>query len=426
LLDIILILKLLYNIGIRSYSLSVLTAGIFGNKKAVDWVEGRKNWKEYLQKFRDLNNASKTVWIHASSLGEFEQVKPLIEELKKQYSSNEISVLVTFFSPSGYNYAKDYTFAEGVMYLPIDTVANAKFFLDTLRPDIAIFVKYDFWFNFLKQLQIKKIPIIYFSSKFRSGQFYFKSGMQWQLEIMKKIDVIQTHDSQSYDLLKEKGFTNVSIGGDTRFDKVYQTKNNFLEIDLVHRFKKDKSLFILGSSWPPEEKIVSTVQKGVLDLGFKICVAPHDISPSHISSIQGQFPNHILFSEVNDDTKLDEYDVLIVDNIGKLKTLYNYSDVAFVGGGFSNKLHNILEPAVFSNVILFGDDHSKFPEAEELIDAGGAFEITSGSELITFFENIASKREELLALQETSFNFIENNTGATKKLLDAVLVNLKV
>lgn len=419
-------MKLLYNIGIRSYSLSVLTAGIFGNKKAVEWVEGRKNWQEYLGRFKNAVENRPIVWVHASSLGEFEQAKPFIEQFKSNESYKEFVILVTFFSPSGFNYAKDYEQADGVMYLPIDTKKNARYFIQTLRPEVAIFVKYDFWFNFLSELQESKIPTIYFSSKFRQGQFYFKKGMEWQLNIMKKIDVIQTHDQRSLELLKRNGFNNVELGGDTRFDKVWQNKDQFKEIDKIKQFKKGVTLLLLGSSWPPEEEITAVVQEQILNLGYKICIAPHNISSDHILQIQKQFPNHILFSEINSETDLSGHSVLIIDNIGILKNLYYYSDVAFVGGGFSNKLHNILEPAVFSNVVLFGDNHSKFPEAEELMQEEGAFEINSSAELLSFIENVVINEDELENLQDKALNYITSNRGATLKLFKVVDQYLRV
>lgn len=413
-------MKLLYNIGVRAYSLSVLTAGIFGNRKAVDWVEGRKNWMDYIKRFNDAIKGRPVLWIHASSLGEFEQVKPFIEEFKSREEYREFVVLVTFFSPSGFNYAKDYELADGMMYLPLDTKKNAHYFIQALKPKIAVFVKYDFWFNFLRQLQKSNIPTIYFSSKFRHGQFYFKKGMEWQLSIMKKIDVIQTQDKKSLELLIQKGFNNAEIGGDTRFDKVWQNKDRFSEIEQIKLFKQGCSLLALGSSWPPEESITAAVQDEILKIGYKICIAPHDISVDHIKQIQDQFPNHLLYSEITNETNFARHSILIIDNIGMLKSLYYYSDIAFVGGGFSNKLHNILEPAVFSNVILFGNDHNKFPEAEELMQREGAFEISSGAELLSFIENVLIEEDELPRLQEKSFGYIESNRGATEKLLSVV------
>ena len=411
-------MKVLYNIGIRAYSLSVLSAGLFGNKKAVDWVEGRKNWKKNVTDFRAKYPKDNLIWIHASSLGEYEQVKPFMEYFKTSHP--DYKIVLTFFSPSGYNYVNDNPYIDAKIYLPIDTTSNARYFLDTLKPHLALFVKYDFWFNFLKELQRLSIPTVYFSSKFRDGQFYFKKGMKWQLDIMKKINCIQTQDEKSCFLLKSKGFTNVKVGGDTRFDTVWTNKDNFNDISEIHQFKGSHSLFVLGSSWPEEEKLVATVKDEIIKLGFKLCIAPHDISINHVSVVKSLFPDAILFSEVKKGKNVSDKNILVIDNIGILKSIYFYSDIAFVGGGFKNSLHNILEPSVFSNVILFGSNHSKFPEADEIIKAEGAFEINDSAELLSFFETIATNQSELEVIQKNSFNYVKNNKGATDKLLKTV------
>lgn len=409
-------MKWLYNIGIRSYKLGVLTAGLLGSNKAIKWVEGRKNWLEKLQK----SECEHPIWIHASSLGEFEMAKPLIEKIKADPKLQKTKILVTFFSPSGYEISLNYPLADGIHYIPLDTRANAKLFLDLVQPQIAIFVKYDFWFNFLSELQARKIPTLYFSSNFRQGQFYFKKGVEWQKKIMQKIDSILCLNDESNQVLKKHGFSNTGICGDTRFDKVIQNAQRIVPVPLMNEFKKDNKLLIMGSSWPIEEKIVADfLAENALD-DLKVIIAPHDISEDHLKEIEALFDRGLVrFSKINKSNALTSK-ILLIDNIGMLSNLYQYGDIAFIGGGFTNSLHNVLEAAAMGNALIYGGNIKKYPEGIELAKEGGSFSINeSGFEkaLKDLIENPALLQQ----CQQKSKEFVYKHQGATDIVYNEVL-----
>lgn len=404
----------MYNISIRSYSLAVKLAGFFGNQKAKKWITGRKNWRT---KIADKigNSSSKIIWIHATSLGEFDQVKPLIEKIKEDSSYSEFKIVITFFSPSGYEYSKDYDLADHIFYLPSDTKKNAADFIQLIKPDIAIFVKYDFWFNYLTTLQDQNIPILYFSCNFRKNQIYFKKSSEWQLEILRKVNKILTLNASSQELLKKHNFNNTDFCGDTRFDKVVQNANRCKPLNLIEKFKEDKTLLILGSSWEKEESLLAVLldQFPNWNEQIKIVVAPHNIYEKHVKEIESKLNVQTLkYSDANDDN-INKSDLLIIDNIGMLSNLYQYGDISFIGGGFTNKLHNILEAATFGNVVLFGNNHAKFPEAKMLLDFGGGIELKDENGLVKEVKLLLDNPEKLATTKSKAKRFIRTNTGAT-------------
>jgi len=389
-------------------------AGFFGNNKAKKWSSGRKNWRETTKS--ELENTKKTIWIHATSLGEFEQVKPLIEKIKADSTFSEHKIVVTFFSPSGYEHSKNYELADFKFYLPIDTKANALDFIDLVNPTLVIFVKYDFWFNYLSLLQVRKVPHLFFGCNFRENQIYFKSGNKWQVEILQKINYLFTLNESSLNTLKNKGFSNMEICGDTRFDKVIQNANRCQPIDLVDKFKQDKKLLILGSSWEKEEDILTEhlLKNRGWNEQLKIIIAPHNIYSNHVSEIMAKLPTESLkFSEAHEGN-VQQFDILIIDNIGMLSNLYQYGNIAFIGGGFTNRLHNILEAATFSNALLYGDNHAKFPEGKQLINAKGGFAIKDANQFTKCLNGFLENTSLLETTQNNAKAFIENNKGATE------------
>ncbi len=407
-------MKFLYNIGIRAYGLGVMTAGLLGNSKAIKWVEGRRNWKDQLKQIK----WNQPVWIHASSLGEFEQAKPLIEKIKK---TTDEEIIVTFFSPSGYDYCKDYPHADGVFYIPLDTSRNAKSFLEIVNPKIAIFVKYDFWFNFLKVLQQQKTPILFFSSNFRPGQVYFKKTTQWQRNIMKKIDFIYCMNEESASILRKFIFENVGVCGDTRFDRVSQNASSCVPIPLIEKFKGSERLLILGSSWPIEEEILAKyLQKNIPD-DLKIIIAPHDISEDHLVEIESLFERGMVrFSKVN-ETQITNFKILLIDNIGMLANCYQYGDFAFVGGGFTNSLHNILEAASMGNVLLYGDVVSKYPEGQQLKDVGGSFLLKGETHFAEVMNQLLTDKALVSTMSDKAKLFVNEHQGATDKVFEKAM-----
>jgi 3-deoxy-D-manno-octulosonic-acid transferase len=418
-------LKAIYNIGIRSYSLGVKLAGVFGNSKAKKWATGRKDWRKTIK--TQLGNTENNIWIHATSLGEFEQVKPLIEKIKADNAFSEYKIVVTFFSPSGFEYSKNYDLADFTFYLPIDTKANAADFINLINPSIAIFVKYDFWFNYLELLQKKQIPHLFFGCNFRENQIYFKPGNKWQVEILQKINCLFTLNKQSFDVLKNNNFSNMRICGDTRFDKVIQNANRCQPISLIEQFKQNKILLILGSSWGKEEDILADYLSKNKDWNqhLKIIIAPHNIYGNHVSEITKKLSVKALkFSEANKNN-IEDFDILIIDNIGMLSNLYQYGNISFIGGGFTNRLHNILEAATFGNALIYGNNHAKFPEGKQLTEANGAFAINDASEFTKHLNMFLENSGLLENTQRNAKAFIENNKGATGIVFEEIKELLK-
>lgn len=402
---------LLYQISIALYFVAIKIAALL-NPKAKLWVDGRKNIFEELKK---INFSENVYWFHCASLGELEQAKPIIKKLKEKDSS--ISILITIFSPSGYEFAKKYKEADYVFYLPLDTPSNAKRFIELVNPEKVFFVKYEFWYNYLYQLNENKISTYLISGVFRKTQLFFK----WYGSIHKKMLSFFTHffvqNEKSKNLLNDLGYQNVTISGDTRLDRVYENSQNPKSPALIKAFIGDKKSIILGSSWSNEEKLLSDfILSSKKD--FKFIIAPHDIKKSRIKSIEKLFTktNFIKYSDANADN-ISDYSVLIIDNIGILANTYQFTDIAFVGGGFSGALHNILEPVSFGNVVLFGPKHQKFHEAEELINANGAYEIKDLDDLIAV-TNLLLTDDNLTDTQQINKDYISNGRGASDKIIN--------
>ncbi|CAG5077933.1 3-deoxy-D-manno-octulosonic acid transferase [Parvicella tangerina] len=409
-------LKPLYNIGIRAYKLGVLTAGLMGSSKAIKWIEGRKNW---LQKLKE-SKLKNVVWIHASSMGEFEMAKPLIELFRESPKFKNEKILVTFFSPSGYEMDKDYPLVDGVFYIPLDTKQNAQKFIHCVSPKLAIFVKYDFWFNFLETLQSRKIPTLFFSSNFREGQFYFKSGSKWQRQIMQKIDSILCINTSSENVLTKNGFSNAGICGDTRFDKVIQNAERCVPIPLIELFAKNCKILIAGSSWPIEEELIANYLSTFIRDDLKLIIAPHDIAENHLIEIEQKIERGLTrYSRLNKDN-ISTTKIILIDNIGMLSNLYQYGDIAFIGGGFTNALHNILEACAMGNALIYGGNIKKYPEGIELAQEGGSFSIKEED-----FDDALNKLLDDPALlsqcQKQCKEFVYKHQGATNIVFEKAM-----
>lgn len=408
-----------YYTGIRTYSWGVSLASFLGNEKAKKWINGRKNWKAELKTFRDKNRDKPLIWFHASSLGEFEQVKPLIEKVKQDKVYKNHIIFVSFFSPSGYEYSLDYKLADKIFYLPLDTQRNATYFIETLEPELAVFVKYDFWFNYLNTLQINQIPIIYFSCNFRPNQIYFKSYAQWQLSILEDINHIYTLNESSKKLLSKYNFRSVAVCGDTRYDKVIQNAERKSPIPIIETFKGTNPLMILGSSWQPEENIIAKyLSKN--DNELKIIIAPHDISEKHLLEIEKTITVPMLRYSKLTLENISKIKVILIDNIGLLSNTYQYADYAFIGGGFTNDLHNILEAAAFGNVVFYGNNFSKYPEGKELIDFGGSISVANFLEFEQKLNQLISDNQQLKIYKQKAKEFVYQHKGATDIVFNAI------
>lgn len=408
-------MSFLYDLGIRAYRLGVGIASI-SNPKAKAWIEGRR---DVFTKLREaLDGKEHVVWFHCASLGEYEQGKPVMELLKEKDPS--IFLLVTFFSPSGYEIRKDDPLIDHVCYMPLDTRSNATRFVGIARPKLAVFVKYEFWLNHINRLLTHRIPTYFISAIFRPDQHLFSWKGKQQLEALKKVDHIFLQEERSLHILKEHGFANCSIAGDTRFDRVFKTYRETESLDVIESFKGDSRLLIAGSSWPAEESIlIPYINSGVV---MKFIIAPHDIHEDHITAIMDQLTvPAIRYSEMNDAS---DHQVLVIDNIGLLARAYKYGDIAFIGGGFSGSLHNILEAATFGMPVLFGPKHDKFPEAAALVDQGGAFVVSNAEEWNKRMEFLLEDPMVLQLAGEMSRNFVLTNKGATETIVKALTSHL--
>ena len=414
----------LYNISIYIYAVLIYIASFF-NSKAKLWVDGRKNvFQKIKSQIPNQSFEIPIIWFHCASLGEFEQGRTLIEQIKIQ--NPKVKIILTFFSPSGYEIRKNYEGADHVFYLPIDTPNNAKQFVELIKPKAVFFIKYEFWFNYLLELKKHEIPTYLVSGIFRENHYFFKFYGAWFRKQLKCFTHFYLQSEQSKQMLKEIGYNNTSVPGDTRFDRVFEISKNVKSYPLIELFKEGKNIFIAGSTWPEDEKVLSTLnlpdgQAGFKTLNFKLIIAPHEIDESHIRSIENLFNTKCLRYSQATEKNVSTADILIIDNIGMLSSLYQYSSIAYIGGGFGKGIHNILEAATFGMPIIFGPNYQKFSEAIELIQLGGAFSISSKEELKKIFSSLNNSD----VIQNTSLiskKYIASHIGATAKILSSILL----
>jgi 3-deoxy-D-manno-octulosonic-acid transferase len=409
-------IQLLYNISIHVYSVLIHIASLF-NPKAKLWVDGRKNIFQNLKhKIQNQNSELSIIWFHCASLGEFEQGRPLIEKIKKE--KPEFKILLTFFSPSGYEVRKNYDGADFIFYLPIDTPSVTKEFIEIVKPTMAIFVKYEFWFNYLNELKKKAIPTYLICGIFRKEHYFFKSYGAWFRERLNCFTHFYLQDETSEQLLKSIGYANTTVAGDTRFDRVFEISKNVKQFDKVKQFVADKKVLVAGSTWNEDVKIISSFK--FHEAGFKLIIAPHEIDETTINSVIQQFDNSTIvkYSQANEQN-IKNADVLIIDNIGMLSSLYQYGTIAFVGGGFGKGIHNILEAATFGLPVIFGPNYQKFTEAKELIELGGAFVIGNTKELEKVI-SFLSDNDILNTSSSTAKNYVRDRIGATGKIFNSI------
>ena len=398
-------MQFIYQIGLRLYQFLVKLSALFGNEKAQAFVQGRKN-----QNYSTPNTQHSTpvYWFHCASLGEFEQGKPLMKAFKTK--NPDIKILLTFFSPSGYEQKKNESLADWVLYLPLDTLSNAQKFITIFKPEKAFFVKYEVWPNYFFELKKQNIPLYLVSASFRKNQVYFKWYGKFFRKALRCVTHIFVQNEASKALLSKINILSVSVVGDTRFDNV--TSDALLPNNLIDDFCKDSEVIIMGSSWSKEEQLMSEVLSE-LPQNVKLIIAPHDISKNHIQEIEQKFSSFhpIKFSK----GKINDSSVLIVDAIGVLKYAYSQSSIAIVGGGFKNALHNILEPAACGLPVLYGNKFEKFPEGNLLINAGGGFAFKNTHQLKNILEDLL-KEKKYQGVGKLSKEFVESNKGATEEI----------
>ena len=398
-------MALLYNFSIRAYALLLWLIQGF-HPKAKAWIQGREH---YWEKLPTIPENTSIYWFHCASLGEFDQGIPVMNLVKERNTTCKI--LVTFFSPSGMeHYHKRKHMADFVYYLPIDTKRNAKKLLNHFNPKAVYFIKYEFWLNYIFEIKKRKISLYSISCILRPSQLFFRWYGSYFRKGLKAFDNFYVQNIETKQLLEKIGITKVIITGDTRFDRVLENKKSVTEDQVIANFLQGEKALILGSSWPVEEQLF---QRYFIQGSEKIIIAPHDISENHLQSIEKRFQNSII--RYSNYTNEQDKSILLIDCIGKLANAYSYGKIAFIGGGFTGKLHNTLEPVVFGLPIIFGPYHSNFPEAQQFIDAGIGFSIKTCAEFSDAMQHIESNLQEL---QAKCIHEIENSKGAAAKIME--------
>lgn len=410
------LMLLLYILGIQVYAFIIRIFSLF-NLKAKLFIRGRKN--VYQQIAERIDASQKHIWFHFASLGEFEQGRPVLEKLKEKYPSKKI--VVTFFSPSGYEIRKNYALAD-VFYLPLDTKYHAKKFIDAVNPEMAIFTKYEFWHFYFNELHLRGIPLYVISGIFRPSQAFFKWYGSFYRKMLSAVTYFFVQNEESKNLLKSIGIDQVTINGDTRFDRVFENAQTPKKLDLIEAFIGNSPTVICGSTWPEDEKILSALPEKYPD--WKFIIAPHEIHESHIESIEKHFPvGSIRFSVFSSQLNVGhskisdlKFQVLIIDNIGMLSALYQYGKVAYIGGGFGAGIHNTLEAAAFGLPIIFGPKYDKFQEAKDLIALGAAKSISIAEELISVFDDFKENTEAAIIAKQ----YVKDKKGATEQIISMI------
>jgi 3-deoxy-D-manno-octulosonic-acid transferase len=439
--------RIFYNLFLAGYSAAVRLASLW-NPKAKSWVQGRKNWEYKIAQWRSETNApepgspentnatstnnstpssvnandqSKVIWMHCASLGEFEQGRPLLEAIGLQYPNHKI--VLTFFSPSGYNIRKNYAGAHLIMYLPMDSPTTARAFIDAVNPSLVLWVKYEYWFYYLRELKNREIPVLLISGIFRESQPFFKWYGNFWRGILPSFAQMFVQTSQSEDLLNAIGIKEkIVVAGDTRFDRVVQIAEKWEPLgDEVAQFCGNHPVLVAGSTWEEDEELLIHYAK--VSPEIKFIIAPHEVSPERIGDLQKEFPHSILYSTLSGDLPfpLEKANVLIIDNMGILSRLYKYASITYVGGGFNKSgIHNILEAAVYGKPVIFGQVYEKFAEARELVEIGGAFSVDDALDLENLLNSLFEDSEALEKSSLASKEFVYGQRGATSKILSYI------
>jgi 3-deoxy-D-manno-octulosonic-acid transferase len=406
-------MKLLYNAGIFLFTLIAHLLALFNSKVSL-WIEGQKNWEQKIKE--KIHPGDRTVWIHCASLGEFEQGRPVLEAIKKE--KPQYKIVLTFFSPSGYEVRKNYAQADCVIYLPADNPRNSAKFISLVKPEFVIFVKYEFWNNYISELYDKKIPLYLISAIFRPGQHFFKWYGSFFRGILKKFQIIFVQDQRSLDLLSEIGMGNMILAGDTRFDRVIKLSATARDIIQIEQFRGNEKLFLAGSSWKQDEEIISQYINRFPDK-MKWIFAPHEIDEANIERIIKLFKVSVIrFSEISETSSGAR--VLIIDNIGMLSSAYRYAYISAIGGGFGKGIHNILEPACWGIPVMFGPEYKKFKEAVELKASGGARSFADYEDFELILTEWLTDSGLYTMSAKVAGDYVRQHTGATDIILKQI------
>lgn len=398
---------LIYNLGILLYEW-LLRVVVLWNPKARQWVDGRRNIFDRMAE--RISPSDRVVWMHVASLGEFEQGRPILEAIRKEHP--EIKLLVTFFSPSGYEIRKNYSGADYIFYLPSDTPYNVSRFLDVAHPEMAIFVKYEFWLNYLAQLAERGVKSYLVSAIFRRNSIFFKSyGGRWR-RALDTFDQMFVQNDESRELLHSIGFDNVIVAGDTRFDRVAEIARAARSVEIVEKFKGDSRLFVAGSTWGPDEDILLPLINANADVKFVI--APHEMDEGRIGRLLREPKGGaVRYTQCTAQSDFSNVQVLVLDTIGILSSVYGYASWSYIGGGFGVGIHNTLEAATFGLPIAFGPKYEKFKEARDMVALGAATKVESAEELAAWFAPLRDDADYLAKVSATAKDYTVKNQGAT-------------
>lgn len=405
----------LYNIFLWLFRAGMHIAALF-NPKARKWVQGRKGLIKKIA--AAVKPGEKIIWVHCASLGEFEQGRPVMETIRKEYPRYKI--LLTFFSPSGYEAQQHYKGADYVFYLPMDSPANARKFLEIIQPSLVIFVKYEFWYYYLKKIKYRAIPLILISALFRKDMSFFKWYGGIQRKILSRFDRLFVQNESSAALLKEIGLDPITtISGDTRFDRVLDIAKHFEPVPALEKFAAGSKLLVAGSTWEEDEELLAQSASFFNKHAVKLVIAPHEISSKNIDAVRQKFPGAALYSELPADTR--DISCLIIDNIGMLSRLYKYGYACFVGGGLKQEgVHNVLEAAVYYKPVLFGPFYKKYAEATGLVEHGGAFPVKNTAELVSQLGRLITDPAICEEAKKSAGDFVSSHSGAVKKIMDYI------
>ncbi|MES2809501.1 MAG: glycosyltransferase N-terminal domain-containing protein [Bacteroidota bacterium] len=397
---------LLYNLGLHIYSILILAFSLF-NKKAKLWINGRRKQK--------ISSLKESAWFHFASLGEFEQGRPVLE--KYRANKPDAKIVITFFSPSGYEIRKNTPLADAVYYLPLDTAANARNFINTINPTLAVFTKYEYWYHYFNELHKRQVPLYIVSGIFRPGQIFFKWYGGLHRKILSFVSHFFVQDDQSKHLLQSINIKNTTISGDTRFDRVWANAQNPRMLPDIEAFTNNQKTFIAGSTWPADEQFIAGIITQYPD--WKFIIAPHEIGEDKISKLtsllpQGAFIRH---SQLDTQNLPITTQVLIIDNIGMLSSLYQYGQIAYIGGGFGAGIHNTLEAAAFGLPVIFGPKYDKFNEAKDLIATGAGFSIDDEEALKKIVANLTDNADLLSNAGRKAQQYVAQNIGATDTIM---------
>ncbi len=405
-------ISVLYSISIALYTAGIFIFSLF-NKKAKQWVSGRKGLVKGIHK-AGLNNP---LWFHCASLGEFEQGRPLIEAIKEQQPATPI--LLTFYSPSGYEIRKNNDLADYTCYLPVDLPKQTKSFVKAVNPKAVFFIKYEFWYNLLYTLEKAAIPTYLVSGIFREGQHFFQLKGWWFRKRLQVFTWFFVQDKNSERLLKSIGYNNVSISGDTRFDRVKKIAQHDIDFPYFKTFSEGHDVLIAGSTWPADEEKLAALADHNKTLRF--IIAPHEVDESHIQQLQKLLPEASVRYSEQQNHNADQCRIVIIDSIGILNKLYRYATIAYIGGGFTKGIHNILEAATFGLPVIFGPNYDIFKEAHDLIAAGGAFSVDSNEALIEKTTQLLTNKAFYLTSAGHAQHYVDANCGATDIILSKTL-----